>query len=550
MLTHIHIRHLAVIDELAVEFGPGMTVITGETGAGKSILIDALGLCLGDRAEANLVRHGADQADITALFDIAEAAPIQQWLAENDFLIEPELSLRRTINKEGRSRAYINGSLTTAQKCSEIGSFLVDIHGQHEHQSLMNRQQHRYILDQTLNDARLVDHVRLAAKNVRKYQQELDTLTAGLDSNESKKDFLRYQINELSDVVVTPTELQSIEQELELLSQGEALLEALTGASQLCDEHTSGLRQASKLLEIGLRSELTSGPYELIESALIQINEAVSDLEKLSTRVDLNPERLTAVSAQLDTLYDMARKHKVRPENLSERLETLQADLDHLLDTDQTVTQLQTLIQQSRLDYAEKAHRLSIARATAASELQQAIQAQLGELDMGQCRFEIQLRTKETNTPSEVGNEDVEFMIATQAKGEPQGLAKIASGGELSRISLAIQVVTAQQSITPCLIFDEVDVGIGGATAEVVGQRLKQLTAHSQVLCVTHLAQVASQGHTHLKISKHSNSDMTATQIHSLDTEARIQELGRMIGGIQMTDQTLAYAAEMLHNAH
>jgi DNA repair protein RecN (Recombination protein N) len=550
MLTHIHIKQFAIIESLSVDLRAGMTVITGETGTGKSILIDALGLCLGDRADSSSVRHGAEQAEITALFQLNETSPAITWLREHDFDSSDELVMRRIITAEGRSRAYINGAIATVQQCAALGELIVDIHGQHAHQSLMRKAMHRQILDEMIPTPALITEVASLAKRHKEYQADLNELTAGNDDNEERKSYLEFQIEEIGGVMLSPEALQELEQELDLLSQGESLLKQLSEATQLCEHHSDGINRAVHLLESGLNSGLTKESYELLSSAAIQIDEARRDIERISDRVDLNPERLQEVNAQRDTLYDMARKYRVRPEELEQKHNELQAELDSLTEADARIAELQYDLKATYTAYQESAVKLSAERAFATQTLEAEIQEQLQALAMPHCRFAAVLTPREAANPSLQGNEEIEFRIATQAQGELKPLTKIASGGELSRISLAIQVVTAAKSVTPTLIFDEVDVGIGGATAEIVGHRLRALTQHSQVLCVTHLAQVASQGHNQLRIAKDHSATGSATQLVELRASERVEEIARMLGGVTITDQTRAHAAEMLQSAN
>jgi len=546
MLTHIHIKNFAVVEDLAIDFDAGMTVITGETGAGKSILIDALGLCLGDRADSSSVRYGTDKAEIVATFNLTGLRQAQAWLAAHHLDSDEELILRRIVTSEGRSKAFINGVPCTAQQCNEIGEFLVDIHGQHEHQSLMNKRTHRHILDALINDSECLASVNGLAREYRILKQELESLTQGDTDNEEAKAFLEYQIEELQSAILSPEDLESLEQEQDLLSQGETLIKQLSEAAHHCEQQADGLRHAAKLLEAGLRSGVTSEAYELLNSALIQIDEARRDLERRSDTLELNPERLQEITDRLDKIYELARKHRTQPQNLDEKLTTFAFELEALVGTDDRISSLKVELKKVKSNYDLAAQELSKKRVEAASQLRAKVHDQLQTLAMGQCRFGVALNPLLSDMPSPYGAEEIEFKIATQSQGDLKALSKIASGGELSRISLAIQVVTAQQAVTPTLIFDEVDVGIGGATADIVGQRLHSLTSHSQVLCVTHLAQVAGQGDNHLRISKTQSDAASHTVIEVLSRDQRIEEIARMVGGINITEQTKAHAAQLL----
>ncbi|MDG0979565.1 MAG: DNA repair protein RecN [Halieaceae bacterium] len=546
MLTHIHIKNFAVVEDVAIDFDTGMTVITGETGAGKSILIDALGLCLGDRADSGSVRYGEDKAEISASFDLHGLHEAQEWLAKHHFDSDDDLILRRIVTSEGRSKAYINGVPCTAQQCNELGEFLVDIHGQHAHQSLMNKKNHRHILDELIPDTTCLRKVYELAQDFRSVKKELDTLTQGETDTNDAKAFLEYQVEELQSVIVSADELESLEQEQDLLSQGETLIQQLSEASYHCEQQSDGLRQTIRLLESGLKSGLTSEAYELLNSALIQVDEARHDIERRSDKLELDPERLIEVTERLDKIYELARKHRTQPIQLAEKLQAFELELEALLSADKRIGELNRQLKDIRAVYGETAKTLSNQREAAGDRLQSEVHSQLQSLAMGNCRFGVALTPHLSDALSPYGAEEIEFKIATQSQGELKGLAKIASGGELSRISLAIQVVTAQQSVTPTLIFDEVDVGIGGATADIVGQRLHGLTSHSQILCVTHLAQVAGQGDHHLRISKTHDETDVRTVIQSLSNEQRIEEIARMVGGVNITEQTKAHAAQLL----
>lgn len=546
MLTHIHIKNFAVVEDVAVDFDAGMTVITGETGAGKSILIDALGLCLGDRADSSSVRYGADKAEISASFDLHGLAQAQAWLAKHHLEADDDLVLRRIVTSEGRSKAYINGVPCTAQQCNELGEFLVDIHGQHAHQSLMNKKTHRHILDALITDTSYLHKARELAHEFREVKKELDALTQGNSDNQEAKAFLEYQVEELQSVILSADELKSLEQEQDLLSQGETLIKQLSEAAYHCEQQSDGLRQTIRLLESGLKSGLTSEAYELLNSALIQVDEARRDIERRSDKLELNPERLLEITERLDKVYELARKHRTQPDQLAQKLQTYELELEALLGADDRITELKRQLTNIQAAYAGAADALSGQRKAAAEHLQSEVHDQLQSLAMGQCRFGVTLTPHISEIPSPYGAEEIEFKIATQREGELKALAKIASGGELSRISLAIQVVTAQQAVTPTLIFDEVDVGIGGATADIVGQRLHGLTSHSQVLCVTHLAQVAGQGDHHLLIAKNNDDTGVRTVIERLSNEQRVEEIARMVGGVNITDQTKAHAAQLL----
>jgi DNA repair protein RecN (Recombination protein N) len=549
MLSHISISNYTIVSQLEMEFASGMTVITGETGAGKSIMLDALGLCLGDRADPKAVRHECPRADITATFDIADIPAASAWLNSRDLLDGDECLMRRVVTAEGRSRAYINGSTSTLQDCAELGALLIDIHSQHAHQSMLRKPVQRELLDAYAGHQKLARQLEQTASDWLRAQRELELLTGAKDEQTARAQLLAYQVEELDDLALTEGELAELEQEQKLLANAEQILESAHAALDLCDAQETGTRQALQLLSGDTHTgPAAEGARELLDSAAIQLSEARSEIQRHIDGAEVNPERLDEVQRRLELIYDVARKHRVMPEEVMPLHQRLQEELAGLEGSTERIAQLQAEMQQLDEAYRKDADKLSKQRAKAGKKLVKSAAEILSSLAMAQCQLEIALQARESQAPHPHGNEDIEFLISTNPGAAPQPLGKIASGGELSRISLAIQVVTASTGTVPSMVFDEVDVGIGGAVAEVVGKLLRDLAGKAQVLCVTHLPQVAAQGHQHLQVSKSSSKKSVETSLTALQSESKVEEIARMLGGVKITKQTLAHAREMLES--
>ena len=549
MLSHISITNYTIVSSLEMEFARGMTVITGETGAGKSIMLDALGLCLGDRADPKTVRHGCDRADITATFDISDIPAAGAWLQGRDLAGGDECILRRVVTTEGRSRAYINGSTSTLQDCAELGAMLIDIHSQHAHQSLLRKAVQREMLDAYAGQQKLASTVEQLASDWLRAQRELELLTGSQDEHTARAQLLAYQVEELNELALQEGELATMEQEQKLLANAEEILSSAHSALELCEQQESGTRQALNFLDGDTHTgPAIDGARELLDSAAIQLNEAHSEIQRHIDGVEVNPERLAEVQRRLEAVYDVARKHRVMPEEVIATHQRLQEELKGLEGSSERVEELRHEMSELATDYGKTAKKLGKQREKAGKQLVSAAQAILGTLAMAQCTLEVSLSPREDSSPHPHGSEDIEFLISTNPGAAPQPLGKIASGGELSRISLAIQVVTASEGTVPSMVFDEVDVGIGGAVAEVVGKLLRDLAGQAQVLCVTHLAQVAAQGHQHLQVSKTADKKSVQTDLKALDNDGRVDEIARMLGGVKITKQTLAHAREMLES--
>ena len=555
MLTHLTVDNFAIAEHIETEFAGGMTVLTGETGAGKSILLDALGLALGDRADASAVRAGAERADIHAAFDVSAIKEARSWLETRDLIAGDECLLRRTITSEGRSRGYINGQPATLQDLKAIGELLIDIYSQHAHQSLLQRAHQRKLLDAYASTEALADSVKTLAQQYQHNAEQLDRLSNQRDEVTARVQLLSYQVEELDKLDLGNDELTKLENERRTLANGEQILRNSQHALALCREGEINvvniLNQALRSLgELDAKQPSLLQAEDMLNSALIQVEEASHELQHYVDGFELDPQRLAEVEARLDAIYDIARKHRVQPQQLADLHAELRAELNSVAGGGERIEQLQDELKMLRANYDKQALELSKRRTQAAQKLQKQVEKQLQALAMGGCRFSVGLNSRETPVPHANGNEDIEFLISTNPGTPPQALNRIASGGELSRISLAIQVITAQTSAIPSLVFDEVDVGIGGATAEVVGNLLRELGSRGQVLCVTHQPQVASKGHQHFSVEKIAEKKTVRTQLRKLNEGEKVEEIARMLGGITVTDQSRAHAKEMLSFTH
>ena len=547
MLAHIRITNYTIVDELDMEFDAGMTVITGETGAGKSIMLDALGLCLGDRADPAAVRAGCERAEVNATFDISGLDAARRWLEDRELAAGDECILRRVITREGRSRAFINGQASTLQDCAQLGELLIDIHSQHAHQSLLRKETQRRLLDDFAGQAGPARNLEQLASDWLRRKHELETLTAARDEQSARAQLLSYQVDELDQLELADGEVDRLEDEQKQLANAEQILTASHQAIDHCDTQVGGIRQALGLLDIGaMQGPGIDSARELLDSAAIQVEEARDELRHYVDRVEIDPGRLAEVEARLDRIFDIARKHKVQAPGLSELHQQLREELDTLSGSSERIEELQAELAALRERYDAAAAKLSKARKSAGKKLTKQVEAQLAELAMDQCIFEVALSSRQSDEPHPQGGEDIEFLISTNPGQTPRSLGKIASGGELSRISLAIQVISASANTVPSMVFDEVDVGIGGAVAEVVGRLLRAMASASQVLCVTHLPQVAAQGEHHLRVSKTADRDQALATLARLDSDDKVEEIARMLGGIDITAKTREAAREML----
>jgi DNA repair protein RecN (Recombination protein N) len=559
MLVHLSVHNYAIVEHLDLELDSGMSVISGETGAGKSIMLDALGLCLGDRADSGVVRPGADKADIPASFDLADIAEARAWLAERDLGHNQDQDgpciLRRVITAEGRSRGYINGSPCPQGDLKALGELLIDIHSQHEHQSLLKPDTHRRLLDEYAGSQELARQVQLAAQRWKQTRSELQRLSSLGDEQRSRHQLLSYQLEELDSLALGEHELEQLEREHKNLTNAESLLSACRLVIEQCSENDAGnvlSALTGSLNRLGAfqgQPSALSEATNLLASAQIQVEEAVGELNRFLDHFDADPERLQQMEERLDAVYTLARKHRIQPGELIAMQQQLFEELESLNADDQAAERLNDELAAFERHYQDKAGELSALRHRAASELATAVELEMQNLGMPGGRFSIRLSANNNGEPQPNGLEQLEFLVSANPGQPLKTLAKVASGGELSRISLAIQVITAQTSRVPTLVFDEVDVGIGGPTAEVVGQLLRRLGERGQVLTVTHLPQVAAQGHQHLFVHKVRDSDATRTAVSKLDSDQRVEEIARMLGGVDLTEESLAHARQMVGSA-
>lgn len=549
MLINLSIQDYAVVDQLEVDLDAGMTCITGETGAGKSIMLDALGLCIGDRADSRAIRPGAARTDIAACFDVSLNTRAQVWLSERDLESAGDCILRRTITAEGRSRAYINGSPATLSDCADLGQLLVDIHSQHAHQSLLRRPIQRSLLDTYAGAETLIVEVSETAQRWRVLQEEYSRLAGQTEESDARRALLTYQIEELEVLNPQPGELEALEAQHKLLANAAYIIDSANDIAAGCEAQRDQLARIVQLAnDERMTGSATDNLRELLQSALIQLDEAQAETARFAASVELDPEGLRAAEERLGALHDMARKHRAQPDALHELLATLQAELESLAGGTEQLASLEEALGDTALAWRTHAKALSERRRDAAALLSKRVMETLTDLAMTKCVFEIALIPFKDDNPDPRGAEDIEFLIATNPGATPGPLNKVASGGELSRISLALQVVAADTATSPTMVFDEVDVGIGGGIAEVVGDLLRTLGERSQVLVVTHQPQVAAKGHQHLLVTK-TGEDAVHSELTLLAGAARIEEVGRMLGGAKLTDSTLAHAREMLEGS-
>ncbi|HYE34550.1 DNA repair protein RecN [Methylocaldum sp.] len=555
MLAHLSIRDLAVVQSLDLEFERGLTVLTGETGAGKSILLTALGLALGERADSGFIRPGAARAEISLSFGLNDAPDARRWLEENELTEDDECLVRRVISQDGRSKAFVNGRPVTLQALQELGSSLVEIHGQHAHVHLLKSAEQRRLLDEAAGNEALLTQIGTLYERWRSTRDELEELTSAAKDQAAREELLRYQIDELEQHEIPELDYPALVEEQTLLANVGKIL--TTGQVQLellyeNESHSVSARLAQAIHALSDLSQLAPELEEtaaLLNEAQVQVKEGALQLRRQLERIEADPGRLDWLEQRLGDIHRLARKHQVRPEELPELLESLQSEVSGITRGSERIEALQSDLRQIFADYGKVADVLSQRRQLVASKLQSRISEMIQELGMPQGQFLVEVRTESTKEPAPFGVDQVEFLVSANPGLPPRPLAKVASGGELSRISLAVQVAATDSKTIPSLIFDEVDTGIGGRVAEIVGQKLRTLGHGRQVFCVTHLPQVAAQGHRHLLVEKNSAGGITQSTVRKLSLEERKQEIARMLGGIRVTQQTLAHAEEML-NSH
>ncbi|MBV1931419.1 MAG: DNA repair protein RecN [Porticoccaceae bacterium] len=577
MLTSLTIIDFTLVKHLDIEFFGGMTAVTGETGAGKSLILDALGLALGDRGDTDRIRQNANKAEVAANFDLRSNNPAQQWLEDNGFEgsgfegngsegdgfedsnngkdLAREILVRRSLTQDGRSRGFINGQAATMTQLRELGGFIIDIHNQHEHQSLLERNQQRALLDDFGGHRSLCESVNSSYQAWSSAKNNLDQYQLRSEDSAAQRELLTFQLEELNQLKLEEGEIEALEKEQSLLANAEAIIADTQQVLALCDDSEgddqlsaqAALNKACVTLEaMPQRSDALEEALALLNSARIQVSEAVIDLQQHLASSELDPVRLEQVEERLSLGYQLARKHKIDANDLPALVLKLSQQLEKAGGAELDAEVLAAEVEALEADYLKAAGKLSKARSKAASQFCAAVNQQLASLAMAGASIEMSLLPNKDKQYSASGLESVEMLVSTNPGQAHRPLNKVASGGELSRISLAIQVVAAEHSSIPVLVFDEVDVGVGGATASVIGKLLRKLGDKGQVICISHQAQVASYAQWHLLASKAQIENATESQLIKLDSGARKKEIARMLGGEKITKTTLSHAEEML----
>jgi DNA repair protein RecN (Recombination protein N) len=555
MLTHLAIKDFAVVRAAELDFGPGLTVISGETGAGKSLLVDALGFLSGARADSGVVRHGAERAELVAVFDLGDAPDAAAWLREQELDDDADAcQLRRTLRADGGSKAWINGRPATIAQLTELAGRLVEIHGQHEHQALMSRGSQLALLDAYGRHDALLDAVQGAARHWTSLVRERDALSQRGDPAD-RIAFLEHQLQELQRDALPPTEFAELVATHRRHAHAAGLIAACdSAASRLGGEDGPSLGRQLQQVRQELARQAEHEPRLLeidamLDTAAIQLDEATSLLERVRADLDLDPSAFDDLDRKLARLHDLARKHRVTPDTLGAQRDALASEVESLRGAGERVRALDGEIDAARTAWSKHADALTKARTNAGKSLSAATTALIGELGMGGGVFEVSLERNPDPVPDPQGAERVEFLVAANPGQPARALRKVASGGELSRISLAIEVAALGLDAVPTMVFDEVDSGIGGAVADIVGQKLRALGAKRQALCVTHLPQVAAQGHAHYRVSKAAEEGMTQSAVRRLDAKEREEELARMLGGREVSKEARAAAKRLLVDA-
>jgi len=550
MLRSLQVRNFAIIDEVDISFNDGMTVLTGETGAGKSILVDALSLVMGERGGSGLIRDNNKRIEYAADFDISKHKAAKDWLMQQSLDDDAECILRRVINPDGRSRSFINGNTVNLQTLKSLGELLVDIHGQHFHQSLGKKDIQRDLVDHFGELLKLKNHTKKAFNHWKIQSAKLSEIKNSIKDKEARIDLLEFQTSELKSLDIQPNEFESLTIEYKKIQNIEKLNSGINRAIENLQEnepHNSSdlLSDSIKTLDslLDFDSELIEAK-KLLEEAEIQISEATDYLSKYNSSMDFDPERCMWLEDRMNSILTIARKHRVEPNDLNALFERIKNELDDLQNSESKFKELEVDTKKLKIKYEEFANNLSEKRKAAAKKFSKLVTQTMSGLGMPDGIFKIKLTP--SNEMTQHGIDNIDFLISANPGQEPQSIAKIASGGELSRMSLAIQVIASDGSNIPTMIFDEVDSGVGGAVAEMIGIRLKELGKTRQVLCVTHLPQVASQASSHIRINKMTDGNSTKIRVAKLNEDSRIEEIARMLGGIEMTEKTREHASEML----
>ncbi len=551
MLEHLYARDFAVVAEAGIDFGPGLTVVTGETGAGKSLLVDALMLLSGSRADSSLVRAGCERAELNATFDLGHAPAAQAWLEAQEMDDDNGCQLRRVLKAGGSSRAWINGRPATLTQLNELASHLIEIHGQHEHQALLSPRHQLDLLDSRLAAPNMRQALTTTAREWRELARRIAELGGGED-RDSRIELLRHELGQLEQTALAPDELEALEATHRRLAHAERLLEVIHASLETLDGDDAGAIQTAVSHTLASLQQLTTlddalgEPVELLTNASIAIGEACDSLRRHADDLEPEPQRLAAIDDQLSALHDLARRHGVGIAELAAKRDELAAQLDDLENAGERLAQMTREQQALRQQWQDAAENVHGQRQKAATILGREVTALMQELGMAGGRFEVALAPHGGDAPDPLGLERCEFMVSANPGQPLRALRKVASGGELARISLAIRVAASKPGNATCMVFDEVDSGVGGAVAEVVGRKLRELGTATQVLCVTHLPQVAAQGHAHVRVSKASDGKDTRTQVTTLAGDQRRDEIARMLGGIDITPETEAHARQMI----
>ncbi|MFT7414131.1 MAG: DNA repair protein RecN (Recombination protein N) [Methylophagaceae bacterium] len=557
MLTNLSVRHLAVVDDLELSFTKGMTSLTGETGAGKSILVDAMSLVLGDRADSNMIRFGEERAEIAASFDTSKNPALQNWLIEQELDDDKQCHLRRTISKDGRSRAYINGRTVPLSQLRAISERTIDIHGQHAHQSLVRSETQRLLLDTVAKTKPLLTDLAIAYKQWQTTKQQLAEMKQQSQDHAARLELLQYQVKELEPLELSEKIIEQLLLDQQLMAHASQLKDtAESGLHQIFDQEEGGSAYdiiAKVLADLEKLQNIEPQFVNLVEtlnSTVIQLDECSTDLRHYLDSTELDASRLDEIEAQLTVLHNLARKHHIETESLPSHYKQLCDELAALENLDNQNEQLQQLLIEQEQVCLSLCKNLSQLRIKAAKPLAEDITQTIQQLAIPGGRIEFVITPMASGKFNEMGADHIQLLVSTnpgQAAGE---LGKVASGGELARISLAIQVVTAGTRSVPTLVFDEVDVGIGGGIAEIVGSHLRKLAKTQQVICITHLPQVAAQAHQQLQVNKKQGIDSTHIEITLLNQQQRVEEIARMLGGVNLTETTRLHAKEMLEHTH
>ena len=552
MLNNICIKNFIIIDSLDLDFSPGLTVVTGETGAGKSIIIDAIELALGGRSDSQQIGKHGDQCDISLSFNIDNIPEAQRWLCTNEYHSENECIIRRVTNKEGRSKAFINGHTCTLHQIRDLANNLITIHGQHQHQALLKRTHQRTLLDNFAQCVPLAEKVYKIYQEWHSLNERIQSIKNANKDNTALLELLTYQVNELDELNIQEGEYEKLDTEHKQLANAETqiaechtILENLAGDNEI--NALSLLNKAQRqLMQLPFKSKQINNGIELLNNAEIQTQEAIDEVHEILDNSEINPEKLQQLDIRLQKTHELSRKHHCNPEDLHTTHQQLKKQLDDIQNADVNLDELEKNLSKLTINYFEYANKLTTHRKKASGKLSIEVTKIMQHLSLVGGKFSVEISTHCEDTPQPYGMDFIEFTVNTNAGMSLQPLNKVASGGEISRIALAIYVITAKQMTTPVLVFDEVDVGIGGSTADVLGQLLNDLGKEAQVLSITHLPQVAAHGHQHFCVQKIQEKNHTQTQIKTLNPQEKINEIARMLGGAKITEKTIAHAKEML----